>query len=248
MKYYIYKIVNTVDANEIYIGSTRSIKTRWSVHKTNVKSGCEHALYVRMREIGIDKFSIVELEAIEDAENRRAVEEKYIREYASKGFKMLNMNKAFRTKEELREYQQEKYKQTFCKDIDNYKPREYKKKAGYAKGERTQVIVTNEDEEETTYKSLYACSIALKLNPSQVKQRCESSHSYNGLSFRYGDSHQQLPKHLKKIYNSLQSSLIYKGLSAKRNKEEYKQAMIEKIKNHKKIEKEDKETLYEYLN
>lgn len=248
MKYYIYKIVNTVEPNELYIGSTKNIRSRWAVHKTHVKSGCTHMLYSRMREVGVDKFTIEEIEAICDCENIKEIEEKYIKEYTEKGFKMLNMIKACRTEDERKEYQQEKYKKTFCKDLSNYKPREYKKKEKYVKGARTQVIVTNKtDGTKTIYKSLYACSVALKLNPNQVKQRCESSFTFDDLVFEYGESKKLLPPQLRKTLNSLQSSITYLGISAKTNKEQYKQMLFDKIKNHKKIQKEDKDALYEYL-
>ena len=63
---FIYKIVNCVD-DDIYVGCTKTtLKERFNNHIHNTQ--CEHyktiKLYLKMREIGIDKFKVEHLETV----------------------------------------------------------------------------------------------------------------------------------------------------------------------------------------
>ena len=58
----IYKIVNDVN-DKVYIGqTTSSLQTRYQQHLTEARKNTQRKLYIAMNEIGIDHFSIQEIE------------------------------------------------------------------------------------------------------------------------------------------------------------------------------------------
>ena len=82
----VYKITNSVD-DRLYIGSTtQSLNQRFSQHKKNAtietRKGYNGALYVAMRELGIDKFHIEVIETVEckDKDQLHQHEQKHIDE------------------------------------------------------------------------------------------------------------------------------------------------------------------------
>lgn len=112
----IYTIYKISIAGENYIGSTRDLKQRKKGHKNkcnDVSYNCK--LYTTIRENGgWDCCNITPIEEFECETKREAEcrEEYWRREYKA----MLNMKKAFRTEEELKEQMKtnnEKYRQIF---------------------------------------------------------------------------------------------------------------------------------------
>lgn len=78
----VYKIVNSVDELK-YIGSTGATLSRRMVgHRCNAKKGKTFTIYTHMREIGIDKFSIILIEQLNNVtkEQLRAREDYWIKE------------------------------------------------------------------------------------------------------------------------------------------------------------------------
>jgi hypothetical protein len=78
----VYKIVNTMD-ELIYIGATgATLSHRMVQHRANAKTGKTSTIYTHMRDIGIEKFSIILIEQLENVtkEQLRAKEDKWIKE------------------------------------------------------------------------------------------------------------------------------------------------------------------------
>lgn len=100
----IYKVVNKNNPDEFYIGSTRNtLRVRWADHKKSMKS--EHfrgLLYVRMRELGFDCFSMVLVEdwPCDNKDQLRQREDYWIRTLRP----TLNMTRAYLTPEDRQEY------------------------------------------------------------------------------------------------------------------------------------------------
>ena len=89
MLIYCYKIVNVLD-DKIYVGSTRQkLSSRLSGHRVQMKKGNNTKIYQHMREIGIDKFSIIELDRREVMDRQDQL--KFEREYYDKLKPELNM-------------------------------------------------------------------------------------------------------------------------------------------------------------
>ena len=113
----IYKIHNIID-NEIYIGSTRiSLANRMAKHRFTAREerrNC-HRLYMKMNDLGIDKFYIelIEEYPCENVEQLRRHEGEIIRELKPS----LNFAIAGRTNKEWREdnaeYKKEKDKEYY---------------------------------------------------------------------------------------------------------------------------------------
>jgi group I intron endonuclease len=92
----IYKLVNSNDPNEFYVGSTKNeLRKRLHGHKEACKGGELSTVYQRMRELGPDDFHIVLLEAwpCNSKDELRQREDHWIVQLQPK----LNMKRAFMT-------------------------------------------------------------------------------------------------------------------------------------------------------
>ena len=79
----IYKITNKI-TNKSYVGFTsKSIKERFHKHYLNAMSGMDTYLYKSIRKYGIDKFSIVEIEKLDNQNEAYEREKYYIEKYTT---------------------------------------------------------------------------------------------------------------------------------------------------------------------
>ena len=133
----IYKITNTV-TGDFYIGSSKDVKRRWTVHKCKSKWNEQpnNPMYLDMQKYGVDKFAFEILEVVEP-EKLKEKEQQFIETlkptYNRCNAKGLNVE---RRKETHKEYQKKyektdkrkKYKKEYNKEYhktDKYK--EYQK-------------------------------------------------------------------------------------------------------------------------
>ena len=74
----IYKITNTV-TGDFYIGSSKNVKRRWTVHKysSTWKNYPNNPMYLDMQKYGVDKFEFEILEEVE-ADKLKETEQKFI--------------------------------------------------------------------------------------------------------------------------------------------------------------------------
>lgn len=132
----VYKITNTV-TKDFYIGSSKNIKRRWSVHKCHStwKKCPDNPLYLDMKKYGVDKFEFEILKEVEigslkeieqqfieflkptynsnnakgwDVKRRKEYQKEYQKEY----------NKEYRKSNKYKEYQKEYRKSNKYKEYD----------------------------------------------------------------------------------------------------------------------------------
>ncbi len=126
MKYlcYFYKIVNSVDS-KVYIGSTKTgLRKRWYTHKRDCRLNKQADVYKHMREIGIDKFEIIEVkrQEVEDRQEQFKLERQLQDETDNK----LNMIAAYSSCEEKAERKKNWYRNNPEKTLLSQK--KYRKK------------------------------------------------------------------------------------------------------------------------
>lgn len=74
----VYKITNTVNG-KVYIGVTiRTLKNRWTRHKSSAKTGSQHPIHKAIRKHGADKFTIEELCTVATVEELKQREQELI--------------------------------------------------------------------------------------------------------------------------------------------------------------------------
>ena len=118
----IYKIWNDVD-DELYVGSTtQPLSKRMNVHRAYARGGKNQRIYKHMRGCGIDNFKIelIEYYPCETKEELLKREGHWIRKIGT-----LNMNRAYTTDEEKKEYQKE-YREQNKEKMQEYQ-KEYQK-------------------------------------------------------------------------------------------------------------------------
>tara|TARA_Y100000389_G_scaffold128810_1_gene126275 strand:+ start:392 stop:952 length:561 start_codon:yes stop_codon:yes gene_type:complete len=126
-QYYIYKLEcnNAKECHDIYVGSTYDWERRYKKHKeTSIypkMEGYNQLKYQIIRKYGgWDNWNMIELEkcdlTIQTDEQAHKIEEKWRKELDAK----LNMKKAFRSKEDLQEYQKD-YTAEWRRDNKEYK-------------------------------------------------------------------------------------------------------------------------------
>ena len=83
-KYHIYCINNSAN-KKVYIGCTKQpIEMRWACHKSYARNDWGYSkLYTAMREIGIDKFDIVEIDRVSTIREMYQKEQEYIKQFDS---------------------------------------------------------------------------------------------------------------------------------------------------------------------
>lgn len=82
---YIYKIYNTENDN-IYIGSTKqSINARFRNHKHATRQGSSRKIHNQMRDLGVDKFHVVEIDRqeVEDRQSQLKLETEWVERFQS---------------------------------------------------------------------------------------------------------------------------------------------------------------------
>ena len=106
----IYKITNTA-TGDFYIGSSKDVKLRWTVHKCKSKwNECPNSpLYQDMQKYGVDKFAFEVLEVVEEGKLKDA-EQQFIETlkptYNRCNAKGLNIERRKKTKKEYnKEYE-----------------------------------------------------------------------------------------------------------------------------------------------
>jgi len=91
MEYTIYVITNEVNGKE-YVGVTcRSVKRRWSNHKSRARNGTKTHLYSAMRKHGVGQFLIQPVERAEIQERAFKLEKQWIADldtYHGEGYNM----------------------------------------------------------------------------------------------------------------------------------------------------------------
>lgn len=99
----IYKITN-LETNECYVGSSKDVKSRWTIHKcpSAWKKQKNNKLYQDFQQYGLDKFSF---EIVEETENLKEREQYWIDLLKpSYNDRMANGWDLERYKEHLKEY------------------------------------------------------------------------------------------------------------------------------------------------
>ena len=126
----VYKIENTI-TGDLYIGSSKDIKTRWRKHKqpSTWKQHPNIQLYKDMQKYGIDKFRLQILEQVMP-EYLKQTEQEFIETlsptYNQKNAKGWNVE---RYKKRKKEYQStDKYKEVQRKNRQSDKGKEYNRK------------------------------------------------------------------------------------------------------------------------
>ena len=108
----IYKIINDVN-DEIYVGSTTQLLCkRMATHRNNTKLQPNRKLYNTMNSLGIEHFKIILLEnyPCNNREELNSREEHY-RKLLNPS---LNSYRCHITNDELKQYQNEKFKCEYC--------------------------------------------------------------------------------------------------------------------------------------
>lgn len=81
--------------DEVYIGSSKNIKTRLYIHKYETNKCRDNSiLYLKIREIGIDNFESDIIEEIEDLSKIKEREQYWLDHFKDLGVPLLNKNKA----------------------------------------------------------------------------------------------------------------------------------------------------------
>jgi group I intron endonuclease len=98
MKYFIYKIVNSID-DKVYVGSTINLKQRWKCHIYDLrrKNG---PLQRHIREQGINKFEIILVKEIDVFTKTAARHEEQLEINKYEEDQLLNGQKALLTKQQ----------------------------------------------------------------------------------------------------------------------------------------------------
>lgn len=143
MKYlcYFYKIVNSEDS-KVYIGSTRSgLRKRFWSHRKCCRAGKQAKVYQHMREVGIEKFDIVEVkrQEVEDRQQQYMIERKIQDEFDNK----LNMVRAYINDDER------------ALRIKKYKIKYRIKNKDKIKDQNKEYNIINKDMKRSTNKKLY---------------------------------------------------------------------------------------------
>ena len=114
----IYRVENSVN-NKIYIGSTiQKLKCRMAQHKVSANRGYQSLLYNEMRKIGINNFSMIQINEIEvnDLDQARFEEQQEINKYSQDI--LLNEQRAIDNNEVRRLYMKNYYQQNKEKQKD----------------------------------------------------------------------------------------------------------------------------------
>ena len=119
----IYKITNTV-TGDFYIGSSKDVKRRWTVHKCPSKwNECpNNPMYIDMQKYGVDKFVFEVLEVVEP-EKLKETEQQFIEtlkptynDRNANGWdceRYKKYNKEYDKSDKFKEYQKE-YQNQLC--------------------------------------------------------------------------------------------------------------------------------------
>ena len=131
----VYKITNTV-TGDFYIGSSKNVKLRWSVHKcpSTWKKCPNNPLYLNMKKYGVDKF---EFQILEETESKclKEAEQKFIENMKP----IYNSNRANgwdfeRYKESQKEYNKEYHKSVEYKESHKKSNKKYNNQLCYYNG------------------------------------------------------------------------------------------------------------------
>ena len=115
----IYKIVNELEPDKFYVGSTTlPLSRRMAEHRAHTKKGTSF-FYTEIRQVGIKHFHIVLIHDFlcSNVEQLRAEEERVRRELKP----YYNMRRAFQTEEEKKEHKKKYYEQNKDKVKDKIK-------------------------------------------------------------------------------------------------------------------------------
>jgi hypothetical protein len=123
----VYKIWYEDCPEEFYIGSTKEthLSERMTEHRKSCRKGKGANLYIRMREKGINEFKYVQIAwaNVSSKEEQRQIEQTYIDQLKP----TLNMIRAFRSEEYLKEYtikKKQKYRKEHKEQLSE-KSKEY---------------------------------------------------------------------------------------------------------------------------
>ena len=142
----IYKVLNDIDS-DVYIGATcQPLCKRMANHRSqiNAKQRIKYKLYQKMRDLGVEHFYIELIEEVpcENAEQLRAIEGEYIRQYGK-----LNARIEGRTKKQ--------YTQDTKEKKSEYDRRRRAEKGDELKKQKREHYHNNIDEQRLKHKASY---------------------------------------------------------------------------------------------
>jgi hypothetical protein len=113
----IYKLVNLLTNEILYIGSTcNTLNRRWNNHKSKA-CNYQYPIYIKMREIGVDNV-IIELIELYPCNNKIELEQQEtirLKEYKALYPNLLNKNRPRTTLDEKKEYDSKRQKKQYQK-------------------------------------------------------------------------------------------------------------------------------------
>lgn len=257
-KCYIYKIVNDVEPNVVYIGSTRQpLDFRWYRHKCRMQSAYKNKLYQYMLEKGLEHFKIEvvkQYDQISYLEIPKA-ENDTIEEFKTNGYIMLNSIRAYSSPEEKKQKEKERKKAYYLAtltDPSKYKPREKetqkKKGLNVYQNRRALKVIDTANNVETIYKSCYEAGKHIHVNAGLLLYYIKNNKQHNQYKFELLDKNFNLDDISKKWLAVIRSSAVLNGFSKKNDPLKYLEECKRIITTHRNIPEEIKQKLLNHLN
>lgn len=175
---YIYKVTNTIN-DKVYIGQTENVETRWNYHlrdylRSSDSLRFKSPLYDDMKEYGVDKFTIEELEGV-DKDNSYIKEKFWIKELNTlypNGYNLTSGGEKGKfysdiTKERIGEKTKERWEDPVIAE---------RMLNGLRLGTETAKITqTGKERVERLIKTCPECGIEFRVIPSEDKTFCSYS-------------------------------------------------------------------------
>ena len=175
---HIYKITNTIN-DKVYIGQTENVETRWNYHlrdylRSSDSLRFKSPLYDDMKEYGVDKFTIEELEGV-DKDNSYIKEQFWIKELNTlypNGYNLTSGGEKGKfysdiTKERIGEKTKERWEDPVIAE---------RMLNGLRLGTETAKITqTGKERVERLIKTCPECGIEFRVIPSEDKTFCSYS-------------------------------------------------------------------------
>ena len=175
---YIYKVTNTIN-DKVYIGQTENVETRWNYHlrdylRSSDSLRFKSPLYDDMKEYGVDKFTIEELEGV-DKDNSYIKEQFWIKELNTlypNGYNLTSGGEKGKfysdiTKERIGEKTKERWEDPVIAE---------RMLNGLRLGTETAKITqTGKERVERLIKTCPECGIEFRVIPSEDKTFCSYS-------------------------------------------------------------------------
>lgn len=255
--YVIYKLVNDVEPNVIYIGTAKNMKRRFIRHMILARGAYTNKLYSYMRRIGLDHFKpeLIHDTGLTNKAEALKIETNYMNDYKQQGYVMLNSIRSYVTEEERAQKMKENKTKLYIQNLVD--PTKFKPRINTPKRDKTNnqcyqnrrnVQVTNIDTGDVTvYRSIYQTEKALKINRGLIVYAIKNGKPTHSYKIELLDNNYVLDDVCKNFLKQISVAVALSGVAKRDDPVRHKNEMIRHVRDHYYMDPDTRERLLTHL-